>query len=72
MGEGEVLDKTYSEDEDEYIVSDIELTGELTALLDKTYTHTEKYVIVSEDEYRDIISDIELTDDLTSVLDKIR
>lgn len=52
-----VIDKTYLEDE--YVVSDIELTDDLIAVLDKTY---------SEDEY--IVSDIELTDELISVLDK--
>ena len=54
-----VIDKTHSESEDEYVFSDIELTDELVAVLDKSY---------SEDEY--VVSDIELTDDLIAVLDK--
>jgi hypothetical protein len=47
--------------EDEYdVFSDIELTDELIATLDKTQ---------SEDEY-DVFSDIELTDELIATLDK--
>lgn len=54
-----MLDKTVTEDE--YAMSEIELTDDLTAMLDKTYSE-------SEDEYA--MSDIELTDELIAVLDK--
>jgi hypothetical protein len=56
-----LTNKTYSTSEDEYDMSDIELTDELIAVLDKTYCE-------SEDDYP--MSDIELTDDLIAVLDK--
>jgi hypothetical protein len=52
-----VIDKTNSDDE--YVISDIEITDELIALLDKTN---------SDDEYN--FSDIEMTDEVIALLDK--
>jgi hypothetical protein len=59
----EPIDKTNSDDE--YVVSDIELTDELIAMLDKTYSPP---VSPDSDEY--VVSDIELTDELIAILDK--
>jgi hypothetical protein len=59
----EPIDKTNSDVE--YVVSDIELTEELTAMLDKTYSP-----LVSPDSDEYVVSDIELTDELIAVLDK--
>lgn len=54
-----VIDKTNSEDDSEYVFSDIEITDELVALLDKTS---------SDDEY--VVSDIEITNEVIALLDK--